>query len=160
MLKQAIITSLAWNYVRREHASLQIYTLVKPLLSACAQNSPFAWSIRDAYICRIANDANPSYRPATNETLVQLDIMPDMCGISNATNNDHNPSECPPTWSEMMDGWWRRVNNGWDVSPHIRDAVFRGDESWYDVSIQGDWMQVEKTLECLEGVRAANLKAK
>jgi hypothetical protein len=91
MLKQAILTSLAWNYVRREHASLQIYTPVKPLLSACTLSPSLTWSVRDAYICRISNDANPSYRPATSETLVQLDIMPDICGASNATNNDNNP---------------------------------------------------------------------
>jgi hypothetical protein len=81
MLKQAIV---AWNYVRREHASLQIYTPVKPLLFACTHGSPFTWSVRDAYICRTANDANPSYRPTTDE-LVQLDVMPDICGASNAT---------------------------------------------------------------------------
>lgn len=154
MFKRAILTTLTWNYVRREHALLQIYTPVKPLLSACTLRSPFTRSVGDAYVCRTANDANPSYKPVT-DALVRLDITPDICTTSTATNEDNNPSECPLAWSEMIDNWWRRAVHRWDISPRICDAVFRGDEVWNDVSIQENWMQVEKTLECLEGVRPA-----
>lgn len=101
------------NYVRREHASLQIHTPVKPHLSACTLSSPFTRSVRDACVCRTANDADPSYKPATDDALVQLDIIPDICTTSTATNNDNNPSECPSAWSEMIDDWWRRAVHRW-----------------------------------------------
>jgi hypothetical protein len=151
MLKQAFLVLLArWNsnYVRPEHASVEIKIPLDPLLVAC--ETPGHWSVLDARICRAAGNAYIGYLPLDDSRRISFDIMPDVCGA----DMDIEPYEYANSWGVTFEKLWRRANYGWNMSTPIQEAVFRGGEGWDEVLIRGDWIQVLRTLECLEGIGA------
>jgi hypothetical protein len=147
MLKKAFLSILTvWssNCARHEHASLEIEIPLAALLVAC--ELPGHWSVRDAHICRTAQRAYSRHTPLDGDQRVSLDIMPDVCGGDMCIA----PPDYAQSWSDMFDELWRRANYGWNVSAPIQKAIFSNGEAWTEVSIRGNWMQVLRTLECLD----------
>jgi hypothetical protein len=153
MFKRALLSSLMlWSHVGGQEEHLAVNVPLIPLLDACASSSFIGrpWSVRDAYICGAAFDAASPSREVTSGSHITLDVFPDVCG----DDMDPASSRCPQIWSDTITEWWRNANYGWNMSSPVREAVFKSSDTWKDVIIRGDWVQVGKILGCLGGMPA------
>ncbi|KIM24783.1 hypothetical protein M408DRAFT_229123 [Serendipita vermifera MAFF 305830] len=131
------------RYNRRDHGSLTIQTPLEPLLVACASTRH---TVRDEYICRQAQELERYGR----EQKFSLDIMPDVCGLSNTAHSDCLDPR------EAIANWWPRSE--YDLSGPFHAIILGNETVWKDVEVSGDWMQVKMALDCLRKLEPAHSK--
>ena len=143
MFKQLLLplfSLLERQYLRRDYASLIVQNPLEPLLTLCSSS---VHTTREAYVCQTARDV----RYFDRGERISLDVMPEICGGPNTTSSE---------WVEgkdMIANWWRPYN----LSEPFRNLILGGNTTWNDVQIHGDWMQVKKTLDCLERIQPTPL---